>query len=77
MLKAFRTLPVILQLANELEEVNPDAWIINYTNPTGLVTEAVTRYSKAKIVGLCSGGYFPRDAVSKYLGMAKGDVFYD
>lgn len=32
----------------------PDAWIINFTNPAGIVTEAVSRYSNAKIVGLCN-----------------------
>lgn len=77
MFKAFRTIPVMLNLAHEVEKLNPDAWIINYTNPTGLVTEAICKYSNAKIVGLCSGGYFPRDAVSKYLGVPKGEIFYD
>ena len=77
MLKAFRTIPVLLDLAHEIERNNPDAWIINYTNPTGLVTEAVRRYSSAKIAGLCSGAYLPRDAVSKYLGAPKNDTYYD
>lgn len=77
MLKAFRTIPVMLELAREVEKSNPDAWLINYTNPTGLVTEALSNYSSAKIAGLCSGGYFPREAVSKYLGVPKAEVYYD
>ena len=53
--KALRTIPVILEIAREMEEVCPDAWLINFTNPAGMVTEAVLRHSKIeKIVGLCN-----------------------
>lgn len=77
MFKAFRTIPALVDLARIVESANPEAWIINYTNPTGMVTEAVQKVTKVKIVGLCSGGYFPRDAVSKVLGVAKEEVYYD
>lgn len=53
--KAFRTIPVILEIAREMEEICPDAWLINFTNPAGMVTEAVLRHSNIKkIVGLCN-----------------------
>lgn len=52
--KALRTIPVMLEVARTVEAVAPDAWIINFTNPAGIVTEAVSRYSKAKIIGLCN-----------------------
>ncbi|CNC44419.1 putative glycosyl hydrolase [Yersinia intermedia] len=52
--KALRTIPVMLDIAARVERLAPDAWIINFTNPAGIVTEAVTRYSKAKIIGLCN-----------------------
>ncbi|CNJ25891.1 6-phospho-beta-glucosidase [Yersinia mollaretii] len=52
--KALRTIPVMLDIAAKVERLAPDAWIINFTNPAGIVTEAVTRYSKAKIIGLCN-----------------------
>ncbi|WP_061798282.1 6-phospho-beta-glucosidase [Serratia ficaria] len=52
--KALRTIPVMLEVARVVEAVAPDAWIINFTNPAGIVTEAVSRYSKAKIIGLCN-----------------------
>ncbi|MGE5223929.1 MAG: 6-phospho-beta-glucosidase, partial [Omnitrophica WOR_2 bacterium] len=74
MLKALRTIPPMLELAHDVEEINPQAWIINYTNPTGIITEAVSRYSRAQIVGLCAGAYFPRNAVVKALGVAPGSV---
>ncbi|MFP2513245.1 6-phospho-beta-glucosidase [Buttiauxella agrestis] len=52
--KALRTIPVMMDIAKRVERLAPDAWIINFTNPAGIVTEAVSRYSKAKIIGLCN-----------------------
>ncbi|NIG19354.1 6-phospho-beta-glucosidase [Pantoea sp. Al-1710] len=52
--KALRTIPVMLNVARKVEELAPDAFIINFTNPAGIVTEAVSRYSNAKIIGLCN-----------------------
>jgi len=52
--KALRTIPVMLNIARKVEQLAPDAWIINFTNPAGIVTEAVSRYTKAKIIGLCN-----------------------
>jgi len=55
MFKALRTIPAMLEIAGAVERVAPQAFILNYTNPSGIVTEAVTRYTDAKILGLCSG----------------------
>jgi 6-phospho-beta-glucosidase len=77
MMKALRTIPVMLEIARAVEEVNPDAWIINYANPTGLNAEAVQKATRAHFVGLCSGAFFPRDAVSNALGVPKASVSYD
>jgi 6-phospho-beta-glucosidase len=52
-LMACRSVPVLLEIARLLERVAPDAWIVNYTNPTNVVTDAVLRHSGARIVGLC------------------------
>jgi 6-phospho-beta-glucosidase len=53
--KALRTIPVILDICREMEEVCPNAWLINFTNPAGMVTEAVLRYSNIdRVVGLCN-----------------------
>ncbi|TCW12258.1 6-phospho-beta-glucosidase [Raoultella sp. BIGb0138] len=52
--KALRTIPVILEVARKVEALAPEAFILNFTNPAGIVTEAVSRYSKAKIIGLCN-----------------------
>jgi len=54
--KGLRTIPVILDICSEMEELCPDAWLINFANPAGMVTEAVNRYSNIKkVIGLCNG----------------------
>lgn len=77
MMKAFRTIPVMLNVARHMEKVAPDGWLINYTNPTGLVTEAVTRYTKANIAGFCSGGIFPKMWAKRAMGIDYSRVQYD
>lgn len=52
--KALRTIPVMLEIARKVEALAPDAWIINFTNPAAIVTEAVQRHTRAKIIGLCN-----------------------
>jgi 6-phospho-beta-glucosidase len=55
MMKALRTIPVMLELAHDMEAVCPDAWLINYSNPSGIVAEALGKHSKVRFMGLCSG----------------------
>lgn len=55
MFKALRTIPPMLQVARTVERFAPEAFILNYTNPSGIVAEAVLTHSRARFVGLCSG----------------------
>jgi 6-phospho-beta-glucosidase len=57
MMKALRTIPVILDLAQDMREVCPDAWLINYTNPSGIVAEALGKHGGVNFIGLCSGPF--------------------
>ncbi|TBL77371.1 6-phospho-beta-glucosidase [Paenibacillus thalictri] len=52
--KALRTIPVILDICKDMEELAPDAFLVNFTNPAGIVTEAVIKYSSVRTVGLCN-----------------------
>ena len=55
MFKAFRTIPVILGIVEDIKRLCPNAWLVNFTNPAGMVTEAVLKYGTFdKIVGLCN-----------------------
>ena len=53
--KALRTIPVILEIADDMLRLCPHAWLINFTNPSGMVTEALLRHSPFKrVIGLCN-----------------------
>ncbi|MGL5966798.1 MAG: 6-phospho-beta-glucosidase [Kluyvera sp.] len=72
--KALRTIPVMLDIAERVERLAPDAWIINFTNPAGIVTEAVSRYSKAKIIGLCNVPVTMHHMIADMLKLPHSDV---
>lgn len=52
-MRALRTIPVMKAFADDMEEVCPDAWFLNYTNPMAILTGYMLRYTKIKTVGLC------------------------
>jgi 6-phospho-beta-glucosidase len=52
--KALRTIPVLLDICHDIEKICPEAWLINFTNPSGIVTEAIHKYSKVNCIGLCN-----------------------
>lgn len=61
--KALRTVPVILSIVEDMKKLCPNAWLINFTNPAGMVTEAVLRYGNwKKVIGLCN---IPVNAVAE------------
>lgn len=52
-MRALRTIPVLEEFAKDMEEVCPNAWFINYTNPMGILTGYMQRYTSIKTIGLC------------------------
>lgn len=52
--KALRTIPVIGNICRKIEEICPDAWLINFTNPSGIITDYVLNNTKVKCIGLCN-----------------------
>jgi len=73
--KALRTIPVILSIARDMEELCPDAWLINFTNPSGIVTEAVLRHSSIRCIGLCNAPIGLLRGLSKYLEIDPDDLY--
>lgn len=64
--KALRTVPVVLDIIKDVEELCHNAWIINFTNPTGVITEAVFRYTDFKnYIGLCNVPIGMRNGIAK------------
>lgn len=74
MMKALRTVPVILDICKDIEELAPNAWMLNFTNPAGIVTEAVQKYSKVKTVGLCNSPINFQKYVAKQYGVSEHEV---
>lgn len=74
-MKAQRTIPVLLDLCRNMETLCPNAWLINFTNPAGIVTEAIAKYSPIKSLGICSGANsMMRDVAAAY-GVEREDVY--
>ncbi|MDM5327489.1 6-phospho-beta-glucosidase [Neobacillus sp. CF12] len=68
--KGLRTIPVILEICKDIEELCPEAWLVNFTNPAGMVTEAILRYSNIKkVVGLCNVPIGMRMGIAKSLNV--------
>ncbi len=68
---ALRTIPVMLEICRDIEELCPEAWLINFTNPSGIVTEAVLGHSKVKCIGLCNIALNTEQMLQKYLKVDK------
>lgn len=74
---ALRTLPVVLDIAEKVEQVNPDAIFINLTNPLGVVVEALTKYSNLKVIGVCDLPGVCVKQVAEVLHCQPGDLKVD
>lgn len=73
MAKALRTIPIILDIAKDIRETTPGALLANFTNPAGLVTEALTRYaSDVPAVGVCNVGITTKMGILDELEKATG-----
>ncbi|MET9955626.1 6-phospho-beta-glucosidase [Streptomyces sp. NPDC006339] len=74
--KALRTVPVVLDIAERVRRTNPDAWIIDFTNPVGIVTRALLQAGH-KAVGLCNVAIGFQRKFAAFLGVAPADVHLD
>ncbi|MCP1306648.1 6-phospho-beta-glucosidase [Paenibacillus tyrfis] len=72
--KALRTIPVILDICKDMEELAPDAWLLNFTNPAGIVTEAVLKHSSIRTMGLCNLPIGTRMQIAKALNVDVSQV---
>ncbi|MGF7058752.1 6-phospho-beta-glucosidase [Brassicibacter mesophilus] len=65
--KAIRTIPVIKEICDDIEALSPNAWLINFTNPAGIITEMVLKYTKVKVIGLCNVPISMSNNISKIM----------
>ena len=71
--RALRTIPVMLDFARDMEEVCPNAWFLNYTNPMAMLTGAMLRMTPIKTVGLCHSVQVCCPTLLKGLGITYDD----
>lgn len=53
-MKAMRTIPVMVKIAETIERLAPNAWLINFSNPSGIIAEALLNHTNVKMIGLCN-----------------------
>lgn len=76
-LKAFRTIPVILDIIEDMKEACPDAWLVNFTNPAGMVTEAAIKHGGwERTVGLCNVPIGHVKTAAEKLKLPADDLFF-
>jgi len=75
--KGLRTIPVILDICKDMEQLCPEAWLINFTNPAGMVTEAVLNHTEIKTMGLCNVPIGMTKNVAKMLDVKSDRLFIE
>lgn len=74
--KALRTIPAMLEITREMERLCPEAWLINFSNPSGILAEALQKYSRIKTLGLCNVPINMFAEVEQTLGEKQLDIQY-
>ncbi|MBH5333626.1 6-phospho-beta-glucosidase [Streptomyces pactum] len=76
-LYGLRTLPVAMRIAERIAVVAPDAWVINFTNPAGMVTEAMRRVLGPRVIGICDSPVGLCRRAARALGVDPDRAGYD
>ncbi len=66
---ALRTIPVALEFAQDVMDICPEAWLLNFTNPSGIITEALLKHSSVRTFGLCNVPIGIKMGLAKSLGV--------
>ncbi len=74
--KGMRTIPAIMNIVHQMEKLCPNAWLINFSNPSGMIAEAVLNNSKIKTLGLCNVPINMIDSLKKRLNLPEAKVEY-
>jgi len=74
---ALRTIPRIVAVAQAMESICPEAFLLNFTNPSGIVTEAVVKHSSVRVAGLCNIPIGIEMDIAKHLGCPHAEVELD
>ena len=72
--RGLRTIPVVLGIARDMEDICPGAWLLNYTNPLAVLVRAVSEATSIRVVGLCHSVFWTVDRLAGYLGLSRTEV---
>ncbi|MET8249119.1 6-phospho-beta-glucosidase [Streptomyces sp. NPDC005202] len=72
-----RTVPVAVDIARRVARLAPDAWVINFTNPAGLVTEAMSRHLGDRVIGICDSPVGLGRRIARVLGANPKEAWID
>lgn len=75
--KALRTIPIVLDVARDMREIAPQAILLNFTNPAGIVTEAMVRYGGVPVVGLCNNAINAQRGIARMFNVPPEQVFIE
>ena len=73
-MRGLRSIPVVVGIVRDMEDVCPDAWFLNYTNPMAMLVRAVAERSPIRTVGLCHSVFWTIDTLAGYLGLPANEV---
>lgn len=74
---AVRTIPVLMEYCELIKKYAPDAWIFNFTNPSGLVTQALRSAGYDKIIGICDAPSSTKFRMAHDLGVEEDDLYVE
>jgi 6-phospho-beta-glucosidase len=74
---ALRTIPAMLAYARLIEDVAPDAILVNFTNPVGIIVQALSDHSSVRVVGVCDGPIDMKRSVAQLLRVPGDEVHVD
>lgn len=74
---ALRTIPISLDIAKKISSLAPKALLLNFTNPSGIITEALVKYSSIKVIGLCNIPWLMQEDMAKALGVERAVLELD
>jgi alpha-galactosidase len=76
-LRGLRTIPVVLGIVRDIEDVCPDARLLNYTNPMSMLIWSISERSRIPVVGLCHSVYWTVRSLAEYVGVPWQEVEAD
>ena len=74
---AVRTIPVLMEYCDLIEKYAPDAWIFNFTNPSGLVTQALHSAGHHRIIGICDAPSSMKYRMAQNLGVTEEELYVE